>query len=165
MAKALPATKTRGMPIIVPPWWLREVNRLTQGRTLEELAGDLTALAARNPPWDRSTIGKFLKNKYPTWELMHAFSVLLDLPIPIVIARSPEEASHLIAESRKYDEGPDVKAINLEKRERYLELEQELAKMERDVASQIMRNPSLDGKLGRRPRRGVAHSRPPTSRS
>lgn len=150
--------KTRGMPIVVPPWWLAEVHRLTAGKSLEEMAGELNELTHRDPGWDRSTIGKFLKNKFPTWELVNAFSALLDLPVPVIIARSQQEAARLEAESRRYDEDRDATAKMSERQERYATLQRLTDKMERDVEARIMRRPSSDGKVGRRPRRGVAGS-------
>lgn len=70
---------------------------------MTELAEQLSATAHRHPPWDHTTIGKFLRNEHATEELMYAFSKFFNLPPQIIVPRSYEEADQLMKESRRWD--------------------------------------------------------------
>lgn len=159
---AKPDKKPRGTPTILPAWWLDEIRVHTQGRTLEQLAADLSALSPREEAWDRSTVGKFLKGKWPTIELMLAFSKLFSIPPPVVVARSLGEAHHLAKEARKYDviDG----ASNPEKAARVTVLDKALDQLEESVRDQTERLDSInEGSTGRRRPRGVVRGRDPAS--
>lgn len=145
------------MPVALPLWWLREVERHTIGLSLSELAADLSRAVRREPAWDRSTVGKFLKNEFPTFEMMVAFCKLFDLPPPQFVARSYEEAVHLAREARKYD---DVEP-NPEIQKRRDALNAAREHLEAAVRDQTQKLDSLDAKgaAGRRRPRGVVRGR------
>ncbi len=147
--------KTRGRPIALPPWWLGSAKRRTVGWSLQGLAAALTDVVKREPAWDHTTVGKFLKGKNPTHELMEAFCKLFDgLPEPTYTARSFEEADEMRRVARRYDSNP-------EKQSRKTELDKAREHLEKRLSDQTARLDSQDeeGSSSRRRPRGVVGSR------
>ena len=97
----------RGRPIQLKDWWLMAVHRKAEGKSEAELAAMVSAAAHRIPPWDRTTVGNFLRNEHATEELMLAFSALFDLPPQVIYPRSYEEADQLWKERHKFDRSFD----------------------------------------------------------
>lgn len=153
--------KTRGMPVVLPTWWLREAQRKAVGISLSELAEQLSRVARRSPPWDRATVGKFLKDKFPTFEMMIAFCDLFDLPPPHFVARSYEEAAHLTREAKKYDDDK----LSAEVRRRRDVLNAARDHLEDSMSDQTGRLTSTDeaGDVGRRRPRGMVRGRSASS--
>lgn len=142
---------------MLPEWWLIEANRQSAGMSLSELATELSEAVSRQPPWDRTTVGNFLKDEHPTFEMMLAFCKRFDMPPPHFVARSYAEAVHLAKEARKYDGVPATPEV--EKRKQVLnEARQQL---EVTVRDQTQRLDSMDeeGSSSRRRPRGVVRSR------
>jgi hypothetical protein len=146
-------SKLRGRPVQLKRWWLEAARAKADGVSLEKLAADLSKAVHRKPPWDRTTVGKFLKNEFPTQELVDAFCKLFDLPPMIFVARSYAEADHFRHEARRYD--------NPDKASRKGALDEELARLEENVDDQTARVSSEDeqGDWGRRRPRGVVRGR------
>lgn len=103
-------TRDRGTPFPVPDWWLEALRRLTADRSGADLAAALSKIARRNPPWRRESVNLFRSGEVTTLEMMNAFIALLDgeLPSPLVIARSFEEAHRLGRLAQTYDEDVPV---------------------------------------------------------
>lgn len=151
--------KTRGRPVKLEGWWLLAANRAAEGWTLQGLAAALTDVAKRNPPWDRTTVGDFLQNLHPTYELMDAFRELFDLPSQEYVARSYEEADQLRKVARRYD------PVNPEKAKRLAELDkarEHLAKAAQDHTDRLD-SADAQGTRNRRRPRGVVGSRAASS--
>ena len=159
MKATAPKKKNRGRPVPIPKWWLESLNRLTTKRVVEELAADLQRVAPREPAWGREAVGKFLKGKFATFELMMAFCALYEslLP-PVFIAASHEEAYALALESRRFrDPATPEKAI------RIAALDKVREHLEESVKDQTDRLDSIDeGTSSGRRARGVARSRSPS---
>lgn len=135
--------KPRGVPAILPKWWLDELNKRIGDAAKETVAAEVSKGQPRDVAWDRSTVAKFLKGKWTTIELMLAFSKVYKLPPPIIVARSLGEALHLRDESTKYDvDGEDESG--LEKALRIARLDASLEELEIEVADQTEGVNSLD---------------------
>jgi hypothetical protein len=141
--------KERGRQVTLPPWWIEAARRHAEGWTLQALATALTDVARRSTPWDRTTVGDFLKNLHPTQELMEAMCALFELPWPVFTARSYEEADQMQKIARRYDVNPERAARLAE-----LDAASRILASRRD---QIGRVDSVDGKgsYDRRLPRGV----------
>lgn len=157
MPRTAPAKKTRGTPVPLPSWFLEAAIKHTEGWSLDRLALALTQAVTRDPPWDRTTVGKFLKNQHPTTEMMEAFCALFEELIqPVFVAKDPAEAYALLVASRR---ARGVGA-NPEKVTRRAQLNQLREGLEESVKDQTERLESKDerARIRRRPR-GVARGR------
>lgn len=159
-AKAPRPTKARGTPTILPPWWLVELELKTRGKTVGEVAAAVSAMSDREQAWDRGTVGKFMKGKHPTFELMVAFCRLYMLPIPIFIAWSHAEAAHLAVESARFRLMPTTEPTP-DRHANLMLYDDAREKLELLVADQGARVSSEDaqGIVGRRRTRGVGRGR------
>lgn len=164
--KPAPA-KTRGRSIDLPDWWLVRAKELVVGISLVELAESLSKKVKREPPWDRTTVGDFLKGTSPTAELVDAFLMLFEeLPPFAFLARSYEEADQIRLVCRRFtarEIGPDG---NPDRATRHETLTKAKQQHQAKVADQTKRIDSVNGegtKARRRPR-GVARGRSTTSR-
>lgn len=161
MATKEPTPKVRGTPVSLPPWWLERANRVSEGRSLSELAEQLSRVAGRDPGWDRTTVGKFLRDEFPTYELMLAFCALFEeLLQPVFIADSYEEAHQLLVTTRRVrgnDSTPEKearRAVLMKARE---QIEQAVKDQTRSLESEN------EGIGNRRRPRGMGRSRTPSS--
>jgi len=161
MVAKTPAVKIRGTPVSLPGWWLERANEATEGVSLAELAQQLSVAARRDPPWDRSTVGKFLKNEFPTYELMLAFCAVYEqLLQPVFIAETYEEAHQLLLTTRRVRGSGSTP----EKEARRAVLVKAREQIEQSVRDQTAKLESMDEGTGNRRRpRGLGRSRPPST--
>lgn len=151
-----PPKKLRGTPVSLPPWWLERANNVRGNQSLSQLAERLSKAAQRDPAWDRTTVSKFLKNEFPTYELMLAFcAVFEELLQPVFIAESYEEAHQLLVTTRRV-RGQDSTP---EKEARRAVLIKAREQIEQSARDQTKRLDSPDeGVSNRRRHRGVGKS-------
>lgn len=91
----------RGTPVSPPLWWWRDMWRVTRAYTDAELTTAINNVAAkeRGEPWDRTTVGKFRKAKWPTFEIVVALCRAFSddgLTVPVFVARSKVEANAML---------------------------------------------------------------------
>ena len=161
MARKLgPDKSKRGTPIELPEWWLEAAKIRIGHRRNAKAAAEISAAVGREPPWDRTTLGNFLKNEHATQELLDAICRTYDgLPHLVFLARSLDEANALEAISQKYTE----------RDQRGVHVDLATSRMENAVAPAIG---SSDGngvkhgeRAGARRSGGVVQSRPASRRA
>lgn len=150
--------RPRKLPL--PPWWVESVRRLRGQWSLSEFAAKLSHAVHRKPPWDRTTIGDFLRDEQATIELVTAVCKLFgpELPAPVFTARTYNEARllrHLSSTFREVEQARES-------------VDFELKAVEERILERVH---SRDGSGGgspneprARPRRGVERSRTSTDR-
>lgn len=128
--------KIRGKPIVLPQWWIDEVNdRFRRAKrekrlTAVSLAAELSQAVGRELDWDHKAVERFLKNKTTTIEMMWAFlKVWPSLVQPVFVAHSKRDAERITDELRRGDPNPDW-------RNRYMELEEKLIEIAAPVLDQ-----------------------------
>lgn len=136
--------KIRGKPVVLPRWWLDEVNQrfaeLKRAKqiTAVALAADLTRAAGRELPWDHKAVERFLAGDVTTIEMMWAFlKVWPSLVPPVFIAHTKRDAERIIDVIRRGDPNPDW-------RNRYMELEEKLIEVAAPVLDQTAAVTSQD---------------------
>lgn len=152
--------KIRGRPIVLPAWWLEEVNvrfadLKASGRvTLASLAADLTKAIKRELGWDHRAVMRFLTGKTTTWEMMAAFLLVWpSLVQPVFVAKSKRDAERITDELRRGDPNPEWRA-------RYLEVNEELTKFAAPVLGHTDDVESINEvEVGRGEHRGTGHRR------
>jgi hypothetical protein len=153
------AAKLRGHSVDLPGWWLVSVNRRAQGRSLQELASELTAVVRRPIKWNHKTVGNFLKNEHATLEMMRAFCALFEgLPDPVIVARTFEEAAELHQVARRFDSNPEKTARKAE----FDKAREGLTKRLDDQTAKLNSQDEAGVNVRRRPR-GVVRGRPESS--
>lgn len=146
--------KIRGKPIVLPPWWLEEVNKrfqdLKQGKiaTKVSLAAELSRAHGRDLDWDHKAVERFLKGEVTTIEMMWAFlKIWPSLIQPVFIAHTRRDAERIVDELRRGQPTPEW-------RNRYMELEGKLLEIAAPVLDQTPAITSTDEgqDTGRKPR-------------
>jgi hypothetical protein len=160
MSRKYDPNNVRPRKLPLPPWWVESVRRLRGKWSLSEFASKLSEAAHRKPPWDRTTIGDFMRDETATLELIEAVCKLFgpELPKPVFTARTYNEARLLRHLSLGFREVEQARGA----------VDFELQAVEERILERVH---SPDGKAGgspfaprSRPRRGMERSRPPTDR-
>lgn len=130
------AKKIRGKPIVLPQWWLNEINERFEALkrekriTLSSLAAALSEAIERELDWDHKAVERFLNGKVTTIEMMWAFlKVWPSLVQPVFVAHTKRDAERITDELRRGDPNPDW-------RNRYMELEEKLIEIAGPVLDQ-----------------------------
>ncbi len=156
--------RTRGKPITVPLWWFKQMTESVAGYSTTELATVLTSAVSRVPAWDRTTVGKFLKNEHTTIEMVDAMCRAFEMTPPFFVAADHAEALALLDVKRKHEKARRERESNPEKAARLAKLDNLRERMEKGVSDQTQALESLDeGSKVRRSPRGVGRRRTPTS--
>lgn len=104
MSRTTSGTREKGKPVVLPEWWLDALRRRCAGKSGADLAEELTAATKRRPPFRREAVNDFLAGRVLTDAMMKAFlSLYRDMPPPLFLARSYEEAHRLQELAKKYD--------------------------------------------------------------
>jgi hypothetical protein len=118
--------KIRGKAIVLPKWWLDEVNarfaalKHEKRITAVSLAVDLSRAVSRELDWDHKAVERFLKGEVTTIEMMWAFlKVWPSLVQPVFVAHTKRDAERITDELRRGEPTPEW-------RNRYMELEAKL---------------------------------------
>jgi len=109
MSRKSDPSNQRPRKLPLPPWWVESVRRLRGDWSLAEFARRLSDAARRRPPWDRTTVGDFLRDEMATLELVEAVCNLFgpELPKPVFTARTYNEARllrHLSSSFREVEQ-------------------------------------------------------------
>ena len=88
--------RMRGSTFEAPEWWLRLARReLANTGGYQTLSVKLAALVQRKKPWHHATLSRFATNA-PNMNLSHEFatavSLYFDIPAPVYVPRTLEEA-------------------------------------------------------------------------
>jgi hypothetical protein len=171
-----PPKKARAKGANLPGWWLDKVREIAEDRkdTMSESLGELARLLSdavgRQPPWEHSSVSRFLNENVTTVPMAEAFSILFGIPRPFYEPRSYAEALSMQQVAGKYAH-TDGKITTPEQSRRLAEVDELLAKetqkarLDRDGhAADDDRQHGSRPEGGGRSRR-VARRRPPPARS
>lgn len=126
---------------MLPDWWFDELRAKVADDKIEktQLGKELSALVGRARNWDHKAVDRFLKNDVTTHEMMVAFLRRYpSLMQPVFVARSRLDAERMLDVLRRGDPNPEWK-------NRYMEIDDAVIELEREIADQTEQVTSPDG--------------------